>query len=785
VNARGFRFGLRRKFGLLLGGFLLTLGTILFLFVSTARNVSDRLSTVESTAFPEYTAASRAAARFDEVATLIEIAAFTGEVTLLERSDEERKALIENLDRLEKTAGDAERAGVRSLRQDFEAYYPSALRLAAAVGADKGLGGADPSIGPLQKEVSTLKDRISMRLSALVRSREQGLADSLRGTIDVTRRQSAISFVIGGAASLLLLGVLLYFIQRIVVPITSLSLISGEVARGNFEASGDVPLLGNDEIGDLAVSFREMTRGLRDTTVSKSYVDNVLDSMGDTLLVVDDESGVVVRANRAALQLLGYTEDELIGRPFGSICTDGKRFEPGAPALGPVVNLETRYLAKNGRRIPVSLSSAHLCDEEGRVQGIVCAAQDVTDRKQAEEDLRLAKDAAERANQTKSTFLANMSHELRTPLNAILGYSEMVQEELVDLGEEDLVGDMKKIHSAGKHLLGLINDVLDLSKIEAGKMDLFLERVEVRPLIDEVIATVVPLIDRKSNRLELRCPREFGTMFADVTKVRQALFNLLSNASKFTERGVVTLEARRETRDGCEWLFFSVSDTGIGMTPEQLGRLFKPFAQADASTTRKYGGTGLGLAITRRFAQLMGGDVTVSSEYGQGTTFTLSLPAEVTASKPKQGEDTTRAVPVVGDSGDVVLVIDDDPEVRELMTRHLVREGYRVARAFNGDEGLRLARKLKPILITLDVVMPDLDGWTVLDRLKADPELVRIPVVIITMIDDKKQAFDHGAAGYLSKPIQADRLLLTMRDCLAGRPNGGGTGPAAAPGLAV
>jgi signal transduction histidine kinase len=252
------------------------------------------------------------------------------------------------------------------------------------------------------------------------------------------------------------------------------------------------------------------------------------------------------------------------------------------------------------------------------------------------EELDVKSRELEAASQHKSEFLANMSHELRTPLNAIIGYSEMLQEEAADLGEPAFVPDLRKINAAGKHLLALINDILDLSKIEAGKMDLYLETFDVGELIRDVQAIVAPLVEKNANALVVRADGDLGTMDADLMKVRQTLFNLLSNAAKFTERGTITLEARRETVDGRDWLECVVSDTGIGMTPEQLGRLFQAFSQADASTRHKYGGTGLGLAISRRFCQLMGGDVTVESEYGKGSTFAMRLPARAAATEPQR-----------------------------------------------------------------------------------------------------------------------------------------------------
>jgi PAS domain S-box-containing protein len=527
-------------------------------------------------------------------------------------------------------------------------------------------------------------------------------------------------------------------------------------------------LIGTDNTARKQV---EAERMLLDQRVrdQQFYTRSLIESNIDALITTDPR-GIITDVNKQMEALTGCTRDELIGAPFKDYFTDPERAEAAIKLVlgeSKVTDYELTARARDGKETVVSYNATTFHDRDRKLQGVFAAARDVTERKRYEQSL-------EQANRAKSVFLANISHELRTPLNAILGYSEMLQEEAVERKLDEFGADLRKINGAGKHLLALINNILDLSKIEAGKMEMFLETFDVARMIDEVASTIRLMVKENANTLHIECAPDLGAMHADQIKVRQGLFNLLSNAAKFTHDGNITLNAGREIMDGSEWIVFRVADTGIGLSPEQIVKLFQDFTQADPSTTRKFGGTGLGLALTRRFCQIMGGDVTVHSLPGKGSVFTIKLPAVVSEVKPEAAAEIAGAQ-VVGASPDgdgterfastesCVLVIDDDPVQRDFLDRFLSKEGFCVRTAAGGDAGLRLARQLRPVAITLDVMMPDMDGWSVLAALKTDAALCDIPVIMLTMVDDPERGFTLGAADYATKPVDRARLSNILK----------------------
>jgi signal transduction histidine kinase/DNA-binding response OmpR family regulator len=439
-----------------------------------------------------------------------------------------------------------------------------------------------------------------------------------------------------------------------------------------------------------------------------------------------------------------------------------RKLREGAARLGAGA-LEHRIRVRTGDELEA------LADQFNAMAEALQASQAELERKVEERTREVAEKSRqlEVASRHKSEFLANMSHELRTPMNAIIGYSEMLQEDARAQHLTSMEPDLEKIQGAARHLLGLINGVLDLSKIEAGKMDLYLEEVEVEQLVADAVSTIGPVVAKAGHPLTVTTGPGLGRTRTDVTKVRQCLFNLLGNAAKFASGSAVALEVAREPGAAGDQLRFSIRDGGIGMSPEQVTRLFQPFTQADASTTRRFGGTGLGLTITKAFVEMLGGTIEVESAPGQGSTFTFRLPAlaaRVGVPEPVTASRPAPRPPADGrSSAPDVLVIDDDADVREIMERLLIRDGYRPVLAAGGVAGLELARRVHPAAITLDVMMPDLDGWSVLSALKADPTLASTPVVMITIADDRRRAYALGASGFLTKPLDHARISELLR----------------------
>ncbi len=497
----------------------------------------------------------------------------------------------------------------------------------------------------------------------------------------------------------------------------------------------------------------------------------VRDTNGNTVAILEIDApldALLARASaNAAGDVLGTTALAALG--FAGVAMIILRF---TGALGELAEA-ARSLGSGTHDRPIQLSQGGIREFDDLAHALERSRQQLIDhlaeRTAHEHALEGALDAAEEATKAKSEFLANMSHELRTPMNAIIGYSEMLVEDLTDAGEDEAVADLGHIHAAARHLLGLINDILDIAKIEAGKMELFIERFDVSEVVREVASTVRPLIDKNGNTLVIDIHEDVGGMRSDMVKVRQTLFNLLSNAAKFTKEGTIQLSVTTAADAQTPTLCFRVRDDGIGMTPDQVSKVFESFTQADGSTQRRYGGTGLGLTLTRHLVAMMGGIIDVESASGEGACFTVTLPVVrldgVHDRTPLASQPRADLRP-----GEPILVIDDDRAVRDLMTRFLEKEGWPVVTATNGPEGLTMARTLRPRAIVLDIMMPGMDGWTVLGELKSDPELSEVPVVLATMVDDRSTGFALGASSYLVKPIDRQKLTDTLSGYRGGPP---------------
>ncbi|MDO9413876.1 MAG: response regulator [Pseudolabrys sp.] len=496
---------------------------------------------------------------------------------------------------------------------------------------------------------------------------------------------------------------------------------------------------------------------------SAEQMRNLLDSSPVAVAIVGT-GGELLYTNRRHDELYGVSAAEMPknARELYVDPTERDRLLEIFHREGQLLDAETHFLRPDGKTF-WSLLSWKKTEYDGKPV-LIAWINDITARKHAEAAIVEARRVAEEANRTKSDFLANMSHELRTPLNAIIGYSELLSEDASDRGDSASVDDLQKIRGAGVHLLGIINDILDLSKIEAGRMDIYLEQLFLPRLIEDVRIIVEPLIAKNGNRLTIDCPADIGPLRTDLTKLKQSLINLLSNASKFTKQGQVTLSLRRLV-DGDEpdRIAFAVTDTGIGMTPAQVDNLFKAFTQADSSTTRHFGGTGLGLAITRHFCTMLGGTVGAESTPGKGSTFTMILPDHAATVPVSAGPTARPASAERGDGSITILVVDDDPDVHTLLSAILAKEGYNVLFARDGVEGLEIMRRIHPDVVTLDVMMPKMDGWSLLGIMKSDPALHTIPVIMLTIVDDRSLGYSLGASEFMTKPVDRARLLAVIK----------------------
>jgi signal transduction histidine kinase/DNA-binding response OmpR family regulator/HAMP domain-containing protein len=618
-------------------------------------------------------------------------------------------------------------------------------------------------------------------LTSLVNElRDELTAERQRLVDDVTTatRRTLIFDLLVVAIGMLLTLVIL---RSIAGPLRHLVGAIDGLSAGNL--SVPIPAAGADEIGAMARtlgmfrdSLRERDRFAAEAERQRKTIAAAIATISEGFVLYDAEDRIVVFNEQFRSIYPGLSDLIKPGTTFTKVIeavVARSLVDLGSQSAQDWIAERIAQHNHSGGFAEYNYGGRYIRISERRIQdgGTVAVYSDVTELRRHNLELEQARELSEVANRTKSQFLANMSHELRTPLNAIIGYSEILQEDAADSGQQELVPDLKKIEGAGRHLLGLINDILDLSKVEAGKMDVFIEEVDLAALVDEVRAIIAPLVARNGNTFELQLADGVGTMRTDRTKVKQSLLNVLSNASKFTHNGRLTLAVERIETDRA-MVRMTISDTGIGMNPEQLGRLFQAFSQADASTTKKFGGTGLGLAITRHFCRLLGGDITVASRVGEGSSFTITLPDQ--AAEPDPAATPADAAPGSpsgpGDGSEpviTVLVVDDDPAARDLLTSNLRREGYHAVQARNGDEALELARKLRPDAITLDVLMPKKDGWAVLGALKADAELRDIPVIIVTVAPDRSIGLSLGAAEVMTKPIDRGALTALLRRLLS------------------
>jgi adenylate cyclase len=704
--------------------------------------------------------------------------------TLLSSSQQNAEAARHDLDLDLKAIAPVDPEDVAAIIREVDALSELARKASDAYSSDETEAGnammarAQLQVLNVDKEIASIVDRVEAEAIA-------GRHASMENAEDAVRD----STITGIIALALAFGLTAWIVRSINAPLRRLERSMNAITRGQLDAT--VPEAGGDEIGAMAGALgmlreslierarleQERQRAEAAARQAQEQLSEAIEAVSEGFALYDAADRLVICNTRYRELNAGLDIDVAPGVTYEAIMGAAAR-----AGLVPISSGETEQWLAERLRQHLHPGGAYeqragekwlkISERQTGEGGIVGVYTDITELKERElqlgelvERLAEARDEAMQATLAKSRFLATMSHELRTPLNAVIGITEMLIEDAEDGGQSHLLEPLGRIGGAGKHLLELINDVLDLSKVEAGKLDFHYEDINLGALVEDVAGAAQPLAQRNANRLVVDCPDGIGTMWSDVTRLRQIMLNLVSNACKFTDRGTVTLALARARDDGEDWLELSVTDTGIGITPEQIAKLFQEFSQADSSTTRKYGGTGLGLAITDRLCRMMGGSITVDSEPGRGTRFSVRLPMRGVEPEPDVAlvADSAIGKPVPAPARtNRVLVIDDDATVRDLMRRVLSREGFDVVTASDGAEGLALARELKPSVITLDVRMGAMDGWSVLQAIRGDVVLADIPVVMLTIVDEKQRGFALGASAYLTKPVDRARLAAAL-----------------------
>jgi adenylate cyclase len=704
--------------------------------------------------------------------------------TLLASSQHSAEVAKGQLDVDLKTVAPVDPKGVATIQHDVDALWALAVKASQAYSGDDTVGG-----NALMAQAQARILNVNNEIEEIVNRLEQQALSRRDASMRDARRAFDVAFIGGLVALALALAVTAFIVRSINAPLRRLERSMSAITEGELDVT--IPTAGRDEIGSMTRALTMLRDSLKERRRleqerqraeaaagrAQAQLGEAIEAISEGFALYDGNDRLVVCNSRFKEMYAGTDLEIQPGIQYETILR--KATETGivplphdkrdtwiAERLDRHRNPRGAFEQQRSRGIWLKISERRTADG-----GNVGVFTDITELKDRElqlgelvDRLAEARDAAMEATVAKSRFLANMSHELRTPLNAVIGITEMLMEDAEESGDATVREPLERISRAGKHLLQLINEVLDLSKIEAGKLEISYQPVPLTPLVDDVVGEVEPLAEKNGNRLVVECPPDIGAISSDPTRLRQIILNLLGNACKFTEHGSVTLSVGRSRANDDDWISIRVTDTGIGMTKDQLGKLFQEFSQVDNSTTRKYGGTGLGLAISDRLCRLMGGSIEVESERGVGTTFTVCLPVDHTGSLDaaaiKTEPPTATYTPARTNR---VLVIDDDATVRNLMRRYLSREGFDVVTAGGGREGLEFARELHPSVITLDVFMPDLDGWSVLQEIKQDAELNRIPVIMMTIADEKQKGFTLGAAGYLTKPVDRAQLAELLK----------------------